>query len=270
MSTILSQSETNLDPHWDAELYKKNSIILQQTSALELIEQLDIKQDDHILDVGCGDGKITIELAKKAYIGKVDGFDLSQDMIELAQKEYQNIANLSFLLGDASNFLYKQKFDWIVSFFCLQWVNNKVKSFKLLFDHLKPKGKIAIITTDRNPYLLKIRTYLIQDTDFKKYFTDYVDATEVIDHDDYNTYATIAGFQNIVYFENTKTIFFDDSAKLRLFIKMVTPALKYLPTADLRESFLSQLVEGYLSIVPEINNTKNSITYTIKTLLARK
>lgn len=270
MITIATKPTTLHTPHWDAELYKKNSILLQQTSALDLIKKLDINQYEHILDIGCGDGKISAHLANIALSGSVEGFDLSQEMIHLARSEFKNCTNLFLSVGNAESFNYEKQFDWVMSFFCLQWVTDKKKTFKQIFKHLKPNGNIAIITTDRNPYLLQKRHTLIQKNEFKEYFIGYIDSTNVIDDDDYQNYAIDAGFNEIEYTQSQKTIFFENELHLKVFIKMVTPALKLIPSEELKESFLNQLMEGYLCIVPEIEGTKNNITYTIKTLLAKK
>ncbi len=88
--------EVNEEPHWDAVHYRKNSVKLQKTMALELLNALSFKGNESILDVGCGDGKTTIEVAKKVPNGLVDGIDLSIDMITLALKEYGTIENISF------------------------------------------------------------------------------------------------------------------------------------------------------------------------------
>jgi 2-polyprenyl-6-hydroxyphenyl methylase/3-demethylubiquinone-9 3-methyltransferase len=53
-----------------------------------------ISIDDTVLDLGCGYGRVAIELAKHAK--KIIGIDISQDNIELAKKLYQHIDNLEF------------------------------------------------------------------------------------------------------------------------------------------------------------------------------
>jgi trans-aconitate methyltransferase len=47
---------------WNAEDYHKNSAN-QQRCAREVIAKLELKGDEKILDIGCGDGKITAEIA---------------------------------------------------------------------------------------------------------------------------------------------------------------------------------------------------------------
>ena len=57
---------------------------VQQTWARELIAQLKLRGDERILDVGCGDGKVTAEMARAVPHGSVVGVDASPQMIEFA------------------------------------------------------------------------------------------------------------------------------------------------------------------------------------------
>ena len=61
---------------WDALDYEKSSSV-QQMWARELIAKLDLKGDERVLDIGCGDGKITAEIAAKLKNGTVVGIDSS-------------------------------------------------------------------------------------------------------------------------------------------------------------------------------------------------
>ena len=68
---------------WDAADYASNSAS-QFGWAMELIEKLRLQGDDHVLDIGCGDGKVSAEIARRLPKGAVIGVDGSQEMIELA------------------------------------------------------------------------------------------------------------------------------------------------------------------------------------------
>jgi ubiquinone/menaquinone biosynthesis C-methylase UbiE len=54
--------------------------------ARETIKEIDIKPTDKILDIGCGDGRITLDLAKMVPQGQIIGTDLSDDMVVFAKK----------------------------------------------------------------------------------------------------------------------------------------------------------------------------------------
>ena len=87
---------------WNAAAYAANSAV-QQGWARELIARLKLRGDERILDVGCGDGKITAELARAVPRGAVVGIDASEEMISFARKTFPaaKIFNLKFQIGDA-------------------------------------------------------------------------------------------------------------------------------------------------------------------------
>lgn len=89
---------------WNAKDYEKNSLA-QQKWARELIANLNLTGVEDILDLGCGDGKVTVEIAQLVGDGSVVGIDNSRQMIDLAKENYpQNKhPNLSFQIMDASD-----------------------------------------------------------------------------------------------------------------------------------------------------------------------
>lgn len=70
---------------WDAQDYAKNSSA-QENWAKELIKKLHLKGNESVLDIGCGDGRITRSIAKQLVQGSIVGVDYSPDMIRLAQE----------------------------------------------------------------------------------------------------------------------------------------------------------------------------------------
>jgi trans-aconitate 2-methyltransferase len=87
---------------WNAADYAAHSNV-QQTWARELIAQLHLRGDEHVLDVGCGDGKVTAEIAQAVPRGFVTGIDASPQMIAFAQKTFppKKNPNLAFRVCDA-------------------------------------------------------------------------------------------------------------------------------------------------------------------------
>ena len=72
---------------WNAADYAANSAA-QQIWARELIVQLHLRGNERILDVGCGDGKVTAELARAVPKGSVAGIDASPEMVRFARKTF--------------------------------------------------------------------------------------------------------------------------------------------------------------------------------------
>ena len=98
---------------WNAELYRERSS-LQQTMAGEVLGALETKGSERILDVGCGDGRITFEIARRVPGGYVVGVDASSNMIELALEKAG--PNLRFEVADARHLPFHLEFDLVVSF----------------------------------------------------------------------------------------------------------------------------------------------------------
>ena len=87
---------------WNPADYAANSAV-QQTWARELIARLKLRGDERILDVGCGDGKVTAEIARAVPRGFVIGIDASAEMIGFAREAFppSKISNLKFQICDA-------------------------------------------------------------------------------------------------------------------------------------------------------------------------
>jgi trans-aconitate 2-methyltransferase len=130
---------------WDGKQYKDNSSP-QELSAINIINSIGFKDDDVILDIGCGDGKITQKLCSLASDGKIIGIDPSSSMISEANKIVYSCSNLSFFEASAEKFEINIKFDYIFSFHSLHWVKDKCKMFNNVANHLKPNGKFIFVT----------------------------------------------------------------------------------------------------------------------------
>ena len=81
---------------WDAERYDA-AHSPQSDVGMELIAMAAVRAEDSILDVGCGTGKLTVELARLAHKGKVVGINPSFEMLQKARKAASAHENI-FLL----------------------------------------------------------------------------------------------------------------------------------------------------------------------------
>jgi ubiquinone/menaquinone biosynthesis C-methylase UbiE len=69
---------------------------LQVSFAKNILSKIPFEEKSKILDIGCGDGKITMEIAKTRKSGFVIGTDVSDNMIEFSTNKYKHQPNLIF------------------------------------------------------------------------------------------------------------------------------------------------------------------------------
>ena len=128
---------------WNAEEYARNSTA-QLAWARELIGKLALRGTERVLDIGCGDGKITAELSRLVPGGEVVGIDNSEDMIRKAAAAFPagSLPNLSFQLMDASSLSFAAAFDVAFSNAVLHWVKDHRTMLRSVADSLKPSGRL--------------------------------------------------------------------------------------------------------------------------------
>ncbi len=128
---------------WNAEDYKENSKF-QMKWGEELIGKLNLQSKDSVIDIGCGDGKISAMISKIAVSGKTLGIDSSENMVKLASVSFPNeqYQNLTFAKMDAAEIKLNEKFDAAFSNACLHWVKDHDMVLKGVRSCLKKNGKI--------------------------------------------------------------------------------------------------------------------------------
>ena len=128
---------------WNPADYARNSSAQFQW-AQELIAKLHLRGDETVLDIGCGDGKITAAIAALLPRGEVVGIDSSPGMIALAQKAYPASAHphLAFQSMDARALAFENRFDVIFSNACLHWVKDHRTLLRGVRRALKPAGRL--------------------------------------------------------------------------------------------------------------------------------
>jgi trans-aconitate methyltransferase len=131
------------EDRWDGERYRENSDP-QERFALKGLERLALKGNELVLDVGCGDGRITAEIARHVPAGRVLGIDASPNMIAACVEAHRAHANLSFRVANAAAFRAEEAFDAAVSFSALHWVADLRAALGCIHDALKPGGGLVI------------------------------------------------------------------------------------------------------------------------------
>lgn len=254
--------------YWTAVPYSENSNF-QYIVSKKLLKSCHLTGAETILDIGCGHGLLTSELAELVPNGKVIGIDYSEDMICYATKNYAQ-PNLIFRQMNAEEINFPgEKFDVIISTFCIQWVPNKSKVFHAIARHLKENGQILLIMPFPQLKMAEIRQRLYDSDEWKTFFKDEKNSHNVTYDNKYNEYALQAGFLNLQYNIEEVSAQFESKEKFKAFIRNISPILSHLPDENLREKFLTQQIELYLADNPASKDGSCQISYITASIIAR-
>ncbi len=137
---------------WNGSHYHAHSS-MQESAAKTTLNGITLQ--GRILDIGCGSGSITADIASHV-TGNVLGIDSSPSMIAFAQENFKHIPNLSFEIIDATNWPFaKEEFDYIVSFSCLHWIKDLQPVIDNITLSLKESGLFAACLAPPNHFLYK-------------------------------------------------------------------------------------------------------------------
>jgi ubiquinone/menaquinone biosynthesis C-methylase UbiE len=141
-------------------------------STTKLIESVNIKKGNTVLDVACGTGVVTKKIRNKVgNSGYVIGADTSITAIKIAKKWNERKSNLDFINVDAEKFSFSKKFDIVTCQYALFFFPNAQKALKNMRNSLKKSGKIGISvhgSKDHVPFFSSILDSIIQ------YIPDYL------------------------------------------------------------------------------------------------
>jgi ubiquinone/menaquinone biosynthesis C-methylase UbiE len=103
----------------------------------------------HVLDVGCGPGTITVDIAGRVAPGRVVGIDASAAVIEQARRDAEGVTNVDFTTGDLYALdLPDASFDVVHAHQVLQHVPDPVSALRAMRRLCKPDGVVAARDSD--------------------------------------------------------------------------------------------------------------------------
>jgi trans-aconitate 2-methyltransferase len=160
-------------PHeFNGEEYK-NASVHQKEWGSQIIAELPIKGSEKILDLGCGDGVLTAQLAARVPQGSVLGIDSSQSMIDTAQQH--KLPNLVFQLKDIDNLDYENEFDLIFSNATLHWVLNHEALLYHTYISLKKGGlvRFSFAAEGNCATFFKVVKEVMEIPNYRRYFYSF-------------------------------------------------------------------------------------------------
>lgn len=212
-----------------------------------LMAELELNGNEAILDLGCGDGVLTDQLALLVPDGRIVGLDASEGMIQTAMQNKRD--NLDFIQMDINEMDYTNEFDVIYSNAALHWVKDHIRLIRNVYKALKPGGIIqwnfAGDGTTEN-FIHTVRA-LMKDDIFKEYFQDFDWPWFMPERAEYEKLIRDGGFSSVYVEEENADRYFTDTDEMIRWIDQpcIVPFLQCIP-AEKKDRFRHDIIQAMI------------------------
>lgn len=125
------------EENWDAAKYDESYSFVHEY-ADDLVDLLSPVEGERILDLGCGTGHLTAEIAEAGAVAV--GVESAPDMVRTARAEYPDLA---FCRGDARALPFGRVFDAVFSNAVLHWIGDAAAVVAAIYGVLRPGGRVV-------------------------------------------------------------------------------------------------------------------------------
>lgn len=240
-------------PVWNPTDYSRHSS-QQQKWAQELIAKLALKGNETVLDIGCGDGKVTAELAEHLPRGSVLGIDSSKAMVDFAKESFgnRNRRKLRFREKDARFLDYSQEFDLIFSNATLHWIWDHKPVLEGVFRALKPGGRMVIQMGGKGcaADVREVLDEMMAEPRWRQYFVGFTFQHGFHAPEEYRKWLKSAGLEPIRVELFPKDMTHAGANGLAGWLRTTWMPYIHAVTETLRGDFLDELVERFIAKHP--------------------
>jgi trans-aconitate 2-methyltransferase len=238
---------------WNAVDYAKSSGV-QQKWARELIRKLKLRDDETLLDIGSGDGKITAEIAAQLLKGYVVGIDSSEEMTKLSRSMYPPDAftNLRFYNMDACDLKFENIFDVVFSNATLHWIFDHRPVLQGIYRSLKTGGRILLQMGGRGNAgdVMDVLKTMLQKEEWSGYFNGFSFSYGFYGPEEYRKWLDEAGLCTKRVELIPKDAEHNGRSGLESWIRTTWLPYTHRVPEEEREFFIKQLAGDYLQRHP--------------------
>ena len=240
---------------FDGEKYRAASKHQKEWGS-KIISELKLRGSESVLDLGCGDGVLTEQLARLVPRGFVLGIDASRGMIDAVKRLEKS--NLTFRLMDISEINFENEFDLIFSNATLHWIKDHQKLLDSCHSALRKNGMIRFnFAAEGNcSSLIMVVKDVMHTARYAHYFDSFDWPWYMPTIDSYQLLLERSKFKDIrVSLENADRYFATQEEMVRWIEQpSIVPFLKGL-TADDKRAFRDSVVAKMIHLTRRENGT---------------
>ncbi|HSL27853.1 MAG TPA: methyltransferase domain-containing protein [Anaerolineales bacterium] len=214
----------------------------------DLLALVEVRPNLRVVDLGCGTGELTRQLAETLPDSQVTGIDSSAEM--LGKAAAYGTANLRFEQGDQARLT--GEWDLIFSNAALHWSEDHPQLIPQLYERLTPGGQIAIqVPSNHNHISHQVYRDAASEEPFRTILNGFQRFAPVLSIDEYARLFFQCGAENIVVFEKVYAHVLEDSDAVVEWISG-TALVPYFERLGVhREEFLSAIGTRMRLALPE-------------------
>jgi trans-aconitate 2-methyltransferase len=232
---------------WDPNQYHK---FQAERSApfFDLLALVEVRTNLKVIDLGCGTGELTRQLADALPDSIVTGLDSSEQMLEKAASLSR--PNLRFEQSDQSQLT--GAWDLIFSNAALQWSENHAELIPYLYQRLNAAGQIAVqVPSNHNHISHQIYRETATEEPFKSILEGFQRYAPVLSIDEYARLLFNCGAENIVVFEKVYAHVLEDSDAVVEWISGTALVPYFERLGEHKEEFIEVIRRKMRAAMPE-------------------
>jgi trans-aconitate 2-methyltransferase len=232
---------------WNPDLYHK---FQAERSApfYDLLALVDVRPNLKVIDLGCGSGELTRQLADRLPNSHVTGLDGSPLMLDKAASF--STSNLVFQQGDQATLT--GDWDLIFSNAALQWSENHAELIPYLFSRLTPGGQLATqVPSNHNHISHQIYRETAEEDMFKFILQGFQRYSPVLSIDDYARILFNCGAEQITVLEKVYPHVLENSDAVVEWISGTALVPYFERLGKYKEEFLKSIREKMRAAMPD-------------------
>jgi trans-aconitate 2-methyltransferase len=234
--------------YWDAEVYDRIGTPMRGW-AQQVIDDLQLRGDETVLDAGCGSGSVTLDLLRKLPRGRIYAVDASAEMIASLTKTLseRGIDNVMPVQASLTDLTLPEQVDAVFSNAVFHWIPDDDALFGCLLRATKAGGRLRAQCGGygNNAHVLEAVAAVREQERFARHLGAFRDSKKYRRPEEATASLERAGWRNARASLFEAPVPFESNENAALYIRtiLLRDHVAHLPTEELRDAYTHAVVE---------------------------